>query len=142
MILPDVNLLIYAHNEAAAAHARARAWWRGLMEGAEPVGLPWAVMLGFVRLSTHPAVLLEPLVPGQALARVREWLARSQVRILEPGSRHLEILEGIFATTGVGGNLTTDSHLAAVAIEHRAEIHSNDADFRRFTGLGWRNPLA
>lgn len=142
MIIPDVNLLVYAHNRAAREHASARAWWEDLIEREQPVGLPWAVMLGFVRLVTHPAVLVTPLAPGDALTYVRGWLNQSNIRIVEPGPRHLDLLGEIFRATGVAGSLTTDTHLAALAIEHQAELHSNDADFARFSGLRWRNPLA
>jgi hypothetical protein len=142
LILPDLNLLLYAHDELAPLHRQARRWWEDLMTGRHAVVLPWAVALGFVRLTTHPSVLREPLVPTAALARVRGWLARPHTELIEPGPRHLEILERLFASTGVGGNLTTDTHLAALAIEHRCELHSNDGDFGRFPGLRWRNPLA
>lgn len=142
MIIPDVNLLIYAHNRAAAWHERARVWWEDLVEREQPIGLPWAVMLGFVRLVTHPSVLVAPLAPLDALGRVRGWLEQPSVRLVEPGPRHIELLGELFGSTGVGGSLTTDTHLAALAMEHQAELHSNDADFARFPGLRWRNPIA
>lgn len=142
MIVPDVNLLLYAHNEAAPLHAPARAWWEDLLAREHPVGIPWAVLFGFVRLVTHSRVLTDPLTPGAALDRVEAWLAMPSVRILEPGPRHLEIVRALFDATGVAGSLTTDTHLAALAIEHQSELCSNDADFARFPGLRWRNPLA
>jgi toxin-antitoxin system PIN domain toxin len=141
VVVPDINLLVFAHNEAAPRHADARTWWEGLMGGREHIGVPWAVVFGFVRLVTHPAVLEEPLSPMAALARVRGWLAIDHVQILDPGPRHLAVVERLFEATGVGGNLTTDTHLAALAIEHQAELHSNDTDFGRFPGLRWHNPL-
>ncbi len=142
MIVPDVNLLVYAENRAAAAHARARAWWEDLVNREQPIGLALAVMLGFVRLVTHPSVLVAPLAPLDALGRVRGWLEQPSVRIVEPGPRHFDLLAELFASTGVGGSLTTDTHLAALAMEHQAELHSNDSDFGRFPGLRWRNPIA
>jgi toxin-antitoxin system PIN domain toxin len=142
LIVPDISLLVFAHNEAAPRHAAARAWWEALMTGRERVGVPWVVAIGFVRLVTHPAVLDQPLAPGAAIARVRRWFSREQVQSLDPGPRHLLILEQLFASTGVGGSLTTDTHLAALAIEHQCELHSCDADFGRFPGLRWRDPLA
>jgi toxin-antitoxin system PIN domain toxin len=141
VIIADVNLLVLAHNEAAPHHVRARAWWEDLLNERRPVGLAWAAALGFVRVVTHASVLVEPLHPREALARVRTWLAQPEVRVVEPGPRHLSILEDLFQATGVGGSLTTDTHLAALAIEHQAELHSNDADFGRFPGLRWTNPL-
>jgi toxin-antitoxin system PIN domain toxin len=141
MILPDINLLVYAYNRNAPHHAEARAWWEGLLNELVPVGIPWAVVCGFVRLMTHPAVLVNPLDPGRTLLHVRSWFERPLVEVLEPGPRHLEILERLLGSLGVAANLTTDAHLAAIAIEHQCEIHSNDADFSRFPGLRWRNPL-
>ena len=142
MIIPDVNLLVYAHNRAAVGHERARAWWEDLVDREQPIGLAWAVMLGFVRLVTHPSVLVRPLAPVAALGHVRRWLDQESVRIVEAGPRHMDLLRALFQSTGVAGSLTTDTHLAALAIEHQAELNSNDADFARFPGLRWRNPIA
>jgi toxin-antitoxin system PIN domain toxin len=142
MIIADVNLLVYAHNKAAPLHERARQWWEELITRQHPVGLPWAVALGFVRLVTHASVLTTPLLPLDAVARVRGWLAQPEVRVVEPGPRHLDIVEDLFRATGVAGSLTTDTHLAALAIEHQADLCSNDSDFGRFPGLRWVNPLA
>lgn len=141
MILPDINLLVYAYNRHAPHHAEARAWWEGLLNSPQTVGIPWAVVCGFVRLMTHPAVLVNPLDPGRALYHVRSWFGRPLVEVLEPGPRHLEILERMLSAAGVAANLTTDAHLAAIAIEHQCELHSTDTDFARFPGLRWRNPL-
>jgi uncharacterized protein len=141
LILPDVNLLVYAHNSAAALHEPARAWWADLLVRRVPVGLAWSVLFGFVRLVTHPSVLVSPLSPDQALVRVEGWLRRTSVRILDPGPRHLALVRELFESSGVAGPLTTDTHLAALAIEYRCELHSNDADFERFPGLRWKNPL-
>ena len=142
MIVPDVNLLIYAHNELAPWHGEARTWWAELLTHQRPVGIPWAVSFGFIRLITHPRVLEDPLPPGAALERVRTWLEQPGVQVLEPGPRHLTIVADLFGATGVAAGLTTDTHLAAIAIEHQCELHSNDSDFRRFPGLRWHNPLS
>lgn len=141
MIVPDINLLVYAYNSDAPLHRSSKLWWEGLLNGKETVALPWAVVCGFVRLMTHPAVLETPMPPARALEHVRTWLERPNVQTLDPGPRHLDILEALFRSLGVAGNLTTDAHLAALAIEHQCELHSNDADFGRFPGLRWRNPL-
>lgn len=141
MILPDVNLLVYAYNEAAAQHDAARGWFEDVMSREQPIALAWAVALGFVRLVTHPGVLDTPLPPAAALDRVDEWLARDHVQLVDPGPRHLRILRDLLDAIGVAGPLTTDAHLAALAIEHQCELASNDADFSRFPGLRWRNPL-
>lgn len=142
VILPDVNLLIYAHNEAAPHHVAARRWWEATLSAEQPVALPWAVVLGFVRLVTHTRVLEDPLSADAALDRVDGWLACESVQVLEPGPRHLSILRNLLQAVGVAGSLTTDAHLAALAIEHRCQLCSNDSDFARFPGLQWHNPLA
>ncbi len=141
MILPDINLLVFAHNAAAPQHDAARTWWEDVLTREQPVGLPWAVTFGFVRLVTHPAVLTRPLDPAAALDRVESWFNQPCVQPLDPGPRHLSIVRSLFAATNVAGRLTTDTHLAALAIEHQCELQSNDNDFERFPGLRWRNPL-
>lgn len=142
MIVPDINLLIYAYSRDAPRHIEAKAWWEDLLSSEQRVGLAWTAGLGYVRLMTHRAVLITPLEPRQAVEHVRSWLRQPNVEILNPGERHLEILDRLLGATGAAGNLTTDAHLAALAIEHQCELYSNDADFARFPGLRWRNPLA
>jgi uncharacterized protein len=141
LIVPDVNLLIYAYNLDASDHAAAKVWWEDLLNSDVPVRLPWVTALGFIRLMTHRAVLVTPLDPRSAIAHVRSWLAQPNVDVVEPGRRHLEILDGFLGKLGAAGNLTTDAHLAALAMEHDCELHSNDADFARFEGLRLHNPL-
>jgi uncharacterized protein len=142
MIVPDINLLVHAYNSESCVHAAARAWWEALLNGTRPVGLSWVTILGFIRVATHRQILARPLPPDAACAHVRAWLARPYVSILHPGERHAEILFGLLERLGTGGNLTTDAHLAALCIEHQAELHSTDADFSRFPGLRWKNPVA
>ncbi len=142
MILPDVNLLIYAYNQDAPFHSAAKAWWEHCLSGTEPVGLAWVVLLGFVRLMSSRRVLLEPMAAGAAIGHCRAWLAQPNTRILAPGPTHLDVLANLLGGPSIGANLVTDAHLAALAIEHQAELHSNDSDFARFSGLRWRNPVA
>lgn len=142
MILPDVNLLLHAYNKESPIHAAARAWWEDLLNGTSPVGLAWVTMLGFIRIATHPRVMANPLPVTAACAQARAWLAQPYVSIVDPSARHAEILFGLLGTLGTAGNLTTDAHLAALAIDHQAELQSTDADFARFPGLRWSNPLA
>ena len=89
-----------------------------------------------------PEVLYNPLAMGGACTRIRSWLVRPQTILVHPGPRHADILFNLLKVVGGGGNLTTDAHLAALAIEHQAELHSTDADMARFPGLRWMNPLA
>jgi toxin-antitoxin system PIN domain toxin len=142
MIIPDINLLVYAHNDRAPNHAAAKAWWEGVLNARVPVGLPWLVASGFIRLMTHPRVLERPMEVAKAVRCVEEWLEQEPVRILHPGDRFAFLFLGYLTTLGTAGNLTTDAQLAALAVEYQAELHSNDADFHRFPGLRWRNPLA
>ena len=142
MILPDVNLLLHAYNSESLLHPAARAWWEGLLNGTRPVALSWTAILGFIRLATHRQILLNPLPVATACAHVRTWLAQPYAVVIDPGARHAEILFGLLESLGTAGNLTTDAHLAALAIEHQAELHSTDADFARFHGLRWINPVA
>ncbi len=141
MVIPDVNLLIYAYNEVAPHHRAARKWWEDLLSSEQPVALPWAVVFGFVRLVTHSRVLEQPIRPGVALDHIESWLARPAVQVLDPGPRHLLVCRTLLDATGVAAGLTSDTHLAALAIEHQCELHSNDSDFARVPGLRWRNPL-
>lgn len=142
MIVPDVNILVYAYNRGSVRHEAARAWWEETLTLPRPVGLAWAVILGFIRIATHRAILDNPMRPADAIRRVRSWLAAPRVEILTPGESHAEILFGLFDNLGTAGNLTTDAHLAALAIEYQAELASTDADFARFSGLRWFNPIA
>jgi toxin-antitoxin system PIN domain toxin len=141
VIVPDVNLLVYAYSATAPQHAKARAWWERTMNDEEPVGLPWAVSVGFLRLMTSAAVAAPPLRPAAALDVLESWYERRNVHVLDPGPRHLPILRGLLDELGVAGKLTADAHLAALAIEHGCELHSNDADFGRFSGVRWVNPI-
>lgn len=111
------------------------------MNDPAPVGLAWVAILGFLRISTHRTILENPLPVATACDHARSWLAQPQVSILHPGERHPEILFGLLEEVRTAANLTTDAHLAALAIEYQAVLHTTDADFSRFSGLRWRNPL-
>lgn len=141
MIVPDVNLLIYAYTDDVAFHEAARRWWEVACSGTERVGLPWAVTSGFVRIVTKREAAIRPVPIEPVLDVVSEWFSLPHVAPLNPGAQHLAILRRLLVEAGVGGNLVSDAHIAALAIEHQAEVHSNDSDFARFSGLRWRNPL-
>jgi toxin-antitoxin system PIN domain toxin len=139
--LPDVNLLLYALDETSPHHTRARPWLEALLSGIEPVGFAWSVLLAFVRLSTRAQLFANPLGPAEAFDVIEGWLAQPCALVLHPTERHLAVLRGLVAPLGTAGNITTDAHLAALAIEHGAEVCSADTDFGRFPGLRWTNPL-
>jgi toxin-antitoxin system PIN domain toxin len=141
VILPDVNVLVHAYDPEFRHHWAARQWWEDTLNLDRPVGLAWAVVLGFLRLTTNRAVLRRPLAASEAVQILRTWVRQPSVRLLVPGEGHAELLFHLLEEVGVAGNLTTDAHLAALAIEYRAEIATTDADFARFPGLKWFNPL-
>jgi toxin-antitoxin system PIN domain toxin len=139
--LPDLNLLIYAIDEGSPLHEQARPWLEQALSGTEDVGFAWSVLLGFIRLSTNAAVFEQPLGAGEALDCVDGWLGQAAAAVVHPTSQHAAILRRLLEPLGTAGNLTTDAHLAALAIEHGAELCSHDADFSRFEGLRWSDPL-
>lgn len=142
MRLPDANVLLYALNTEAQHHEPARAWLESALNGAETVGFAWNVLLGVVRIGTSPSAFAEPLTADEAIAIVQGWLNTETTTIVHPTPRHAEILGDLLAAAGTAGNLTSDAHLAALAIEHGATIVSTDHDFARFPGVRWTNPLA
>jgi toxin-antitoxin system PIN domain toxin len=141
VIIPDINLLIYAYDSTSPWHEKAGKWWVSCLTGSMPVGISWVVALGFVRLWTNPRVFANPMTVDAAATRVESWLNRRIVRIVDPGPRHAELAFSFLRSAGRGGNLTTDAHLAALAIECHGVIHTADTDFVRFSGVKWINPL-
>ncbi len=138
MQIVDANVLIYAVNSSVPQHEVASKWLDAALDGAEPVGFPWVALLAFVRLTTRAGILPAPLSVDSAMSIVDEWLAQPAAYVANPGPRHVEILGTLLRAAGTGGNLTTDAHLAALALELGAELWSFDADFRRFPGLAFR----
>ena len=141
MKIVDVNLLLYAIDEQSPRHQAARSWLERQLSGAETMAFPWVVLLAFLRLSTKPQVFKQPLSPAQALNVIDRWLEQPCASIVHPGDRHAALVRKILDSHGTAGNLVTDAHLAALAIEHGAQLNSCDSDFSRFPGLDWVNPL-
>jgi hypothetical protein len=106
------------------------------------IGLPWHCLLGFVRISTSRRVFSQPLSVADAWGQVVQWLALPGVWIPEPTERHAEVLGELLLTANAGGNLVPDAHLAAIAVEHGLVVCSSDADYARFPGVKWLNPLS
>lgn len=142
MKLIDANLLLYAVNEDAPLHASARDWLGAVLSGTETIALTWSVLLAFLRLSTRAIIFSRPLSPDEAFDVIEAWLSRPCVTVVHPTARHPSLLRDLILRAGTAGNLTTDAHLAAIAIEHGAELCSCDGDFARFSGLCWNNPLS
>lgn len=141
MIIPDVNLLLYAVITAFPQHQLANRWFEAAINGSDRIGLTGPAVFGFLRLSTNPRVFESPLAVEPAVDYVRDWLERPTVEFLQPGPRHLEIAFDLLTGIGTAGNLTTDVQLAAYAIERDGVLCSNDADFGRFPMVRWINPL-
>ena len=141
MILVDANLLVYAANRAAAEHDDARQWLDAQLSGRVRVGLPWPSLLAFVRLVSNPVVVRHAVTPAQAWGQVQEWLSSEVAWIPVPGSHHAEVLGRLLQGRHVSSRTVPDAHLAALAIEHGLTLCSTDADFARFDGLAWENPL-
>jgi toxin-antitoxin system PIN domain toxin len=136
----DLNVLLYAVNRDAAHHDRVREWWESALSGEEPIGLAWIVILGFLRLATNRRVFAQPLAPEQAIERVEAWLAHPNTRLVSETSEQWSVLRQLVLETGTTANLTTDAHLASLAITHKSVLVSCDADFGRYPGLRWENP--
>ncbi len=141
MILVDANLLIYAIDRDSPHHRKAHAWLEEILSGTSPVGLAWIVALAFLRITTRAAIIHNPLPSERAIAYLDSWLALPHVTLVRPGEQHWPILRNLLQASGTGGNLTSDAHLAALAIEQGYAIYSTDHDFRRFAGLTVVNPL-
>jgi len=140
MILPDVNVLVHAHNADSAVHEKARRWWDACLSGSEGIGLAWATMLGFVRITTNRKVVARPFAVREVMIRLESWLALPHVHVAQPADTHFGRLREELERLGTAGNLTTDAHLAVLAMERGYVLYSTDADFARFTGLRWVNP--
>lgn len=141
MKLVDANLLLYATDEVSPRHQAARSWLERLLSGDETVAFAWVVLLAFLRLSTNPRIFERPLPADRAFDVVQAWIGQPCAIIAHPGDRHAGLVRQLLRPLGTAGNLVTDAHLAALAIEHGAELNSADSDFSRFSGVRWVNPL-
>ena len=142
MIVPDVNLLVYAHNRDSAFHRKASQWWENALNGNIPILLPNFCINGFIRIVTHPKIFDRPLGVNEAFELSDVWLKSPILSLTAPGIRHYEHYKCFLKSIGVAGKLSTDAYIAAIAQENQATVYSNDSDFSRFAGLKWTNPLA
>jgi len=141
MILLDVNLLVYAYDANSRQHTQARQWWENQLNGSQMIGLSWVAVLGFIRLLTNPRIYQQPYSAEDVVAIVDSWLQQPHVKIIHPSDQHFTKLAGLLRHLGTAGNLTTDAHLAVLAMERGLILQTTDADFARFPGLKWNNPL-
>lgn len=141
MIIPDINLLVYAYIDGVQEHEMARRWWERTLNQSEAVGLAPLVLFGFVRLTTNRRIFESPLAVAQAVKHTRTWLERPNVQLLSSGPRHVALALELIERSGAAGNLTSDAQLAAHALELDATLATNDLDFARFAGVRKSNPL-
>ncbi|HEX4165126.1 MAG TPA: type II toxin-antitoxin system VapC family toxin [Bryobacteraceae bacterium] len=137
----DANILIYAHHADTRQHAAARAWFEKQLAGTDIVGLTWATIWAFIRVSTNAKLWSRPPALEEVFDRIAEWQSLPNVVLLEPGPRHRQILKSLALESDARGAMISDAVLSAIAIEHAATLVSTDRDFRRFSGLRWMNPL-
>jgi toxin-antitoxin system PIN domain toxin len=133
--IPDVNVLLNSINSDSPHQARAAEWMESSLSGNETIGFPVISLIGFIRISTSRSALESPLAPTEALDQVDSWLGSTVATVIHPGPRHLALLRSLLEHTGTAGNLTTDAHLAALALEQRATLATFDGDFHRFPSL-------
>ncbi len=141
MILIDLNLLIYAVNEDAFYHTQARDWLEARLGGTESLGSPWIVLLGFLRIMTSGKIFPRPLKEDEAVEIIDRWLQHPLVRVPDSKPDHWNLVRELTLESGTAGNLTSDIHLAAIAIQNGAKLYTLDADFSRFRGLRWEKPF-
>ena len=142
MILPDVNVLVYAYREDVADHRRYRDWLTRTVNADRPYGVSELVLSAFVRIVTNRRVFKNPSTPPEALSFTDRLLSSSNCVPVRPGSGHWAIFDRLCRHHDAAGNLVADAYLAAIAIEAGCELVTVDRDFARFTGLRWRHPLA
>jgi len=142
MILVDANILFYAEDSLSLRHREAKDWWDKVVSGEQQVGLAWVTCLAYIRIFTNPRAVKLPLSVEKATQTVDRWLAQPIVQIVEPTERFWSILQPLIVDSQATANLSSDAYLAALAMDHDCELCSTDADFSRFKGLRWRNPLS
>jgi uncharacterized protein len=140
-MIVDANVLLYAVDAGSPFHEPARDWLETSLNEPVRIGLPWASLLAFQRISTHPRASANPLSPTQAWSFVTDWLDADATWVPVPGKRHAEIIRDLIVAGDLRGNLVTDAHLAALAIEHGVGVCSMDSDFARFPQITWVNPV-
>lgn len=141
MILADANLLLYAEDSLSEHHQRAREWWDEQLSGVAPVCLCWPVLKAFLRIGTNVRLHRRPLTVKEACARVQSWFEQPCVRLIQPTEQHWALFQNMLHEGNASGNLVSDAHLAALAVEHNCVLYSTDSDFARFGSLKWENPI-
>jgi uncharacterized protein len=142
VILPDVNLLLYAYDSTSQFHEKAASWWSACLSSTETVGLAAATAFAFIRIGTSSRAFADPLTVDEAAAHVEAWLQQPMVQVVETDTTDIRTALDLLRRTGGGSNLTSDAQLAALAARYDAVVHTADSDFARFPAISWYNPLA
>jgi uncharacterized protein len=140
MLMPDVNVLVYAHREDTEHHGPSAQWLTTVATGRGPFALSELVLSGFVRVVTNRRIFVDPSPLEAALEFVAELVSRPQCRRVRPGHRHLGIFTELCRAARVQGGLVADAYHAALAIEHGCTWITFDTDFARFESLSWSVP--
>lgn len=141
MILPDVNVLLYAFRSDSVDHPRYRSWLEQIVAGESAYGISTQVLSGLIRIATHPRIFAQPSRLSDAIAFCEAVANQPHCLLVQPGPRHWDIFTKLCARSAATGNLVQDAWLAALAIETGCEWVTTDRDFARFDGLRWRTPF-
>ena len=141
MILPDVNVLIYAFRSDAENHLEHKSWLESVINGPAVYGISPQVLSGVVRVCTHPRIFARPSSQDETFRFCRTLLQQPNATVAMPGERHWSIFETLCDKSKAAGNLVQDAWFAALAIESGCEWITTDRDYARFPGLSWRSPF-
>jgi len=141
MITPDANIILYAYNEDAPQHQKAKDWLENQISLPKMFGLSWQVITAFLRISTNHKAFPIPFDLQEATEIIDEWLEHPKINIIVPTDNHWKIFRGLIDEGQTNAALMMDAHLAALAIEHGATLVTTDRDFTRFSNLKTLNPL-
>jgi toxin-antitoxin system PIN domain toxin len=141
LILPDVNVLIYAFRTDSEDHDKYKEWLESVINGSAAYGIAPQVLASVVRICTHPRIFARPSSQSDAFEFSRVLLEQPNTTVTTPGDRHWPIFEDLCRTSKATGNLVQDAWFAALAIESGCEWITEDRDYARFSGLAWRTPL-
>jgi toxin-antitoxin system PIN domain toxin len=139
----DVNVLLYASDQASARHERARRFLESCAAGPEILCLTWPTLMSYLRIATHPRIFSAPLSPEEALGNISALIALPHVRAVSELDGFMDAYRHVAGETPVRGNLVPDAHVAAILLQHGVRtLYTNDRDFRKFPSLDVRDPFA
>lgn len=140
MILPDVNVLIYAFRSDSPHHSVCKPWLDGVIAGDGQFGVSRLALSALARITTNPRAFQQPSTLAEAFGFCEDLLNQPHCEIVLPGERHWAIFRRLCVETDTRGPRVTDAWFAALAIEHGCTWITYDRDHARFPGLDWRQP--